>query len=151
MSDEQAVREYLVRKINLWLHNGEYPQETISGLVVAAIENDAANGNGCRDEYERMLRTGDMRDEYALCAGREVIDFLSDEIDEGSGGWIHDLILDIIDMNDSNMARMLGDSWLPTNPDDIEWPDNEEDDEWGDSDECESNESLNGVSADYYD
>ncbi|HEY6020999.1 MAG TPA: hypothetical protein VIY48_14175 [Candidatus Paceibacterota bacterium] len=144
MSDEQVIREYLVRKINMWIHD-EYPQNTISAMVARAIADDAANGNGCREEYERMLRTGDMREEYAACAGSEVIEYLTDEIIEGSGGWVHDLIMDIIDMNDSDMARMLGDSWLPTDPDNIEWSNDDDDDE------CGSNESLNGVDADYYD
>lgn len=122
MNETQAIREYIVRKMSLWIDSEQWSREQVMAAVAEDISTDAGNGNGDREEYER----GYQRDEYALCAGNAIAGWLENLAKDCSSGLAQSMLLDIVDLGDRDMLAMLGEGFLP-DVDDIEWPESDDD------------------------
>ncbi len=129
MTHEQAIRQFIVGKVYNWLTSDDSLNAEIERRVSESIADDASRGNGCREEYETMLRTGAQRELYADCAGVEVIGVLNEMIDSESSGIAHDLLNDLLDTGDSDQRVMLGELFLPSSADYIDWPDDDEEED----------------------
>lgn len=125
MSDAQAVREYVVRKVTVHVDNTQELYWPVRGAAIAAVQEDMGTGWD-RDAFVMMLNGRGQTDrrEVAEVVGLAVCDTLR-ALFEGDDA-VHLLLQDLVDLGDREQVAMFGEHFMPGTYD---WPADDEDDE----------------------
>jgi hypothetical protein len=126
-----AIRRWTVQRITLIVDNTEDIFSRVNTAAAEAVREGVGYPSPTRADYEYMLRTGDRRDEYTSVVGTYVCEALEDWLTElGLDTDPRVLLLrDLLSLEDSVQAEMLGNHYLPERADDIDWSSDDDDDE----------------------
>ncbi len=133
MSD--AVYDYLANEIAKFIDND--PSETLYHRVLEAARNAVRDDMGTgytREMYAEMLRGRGDRYEYEHAVGPAVVEVIRAWLDECDDSPPLALLRELLDLDASAISDRLGEHYLPTDIDDIEWDEDESDEDPDDED-----------------
>ncbi len=128
----QEIREYTGRQITLILDNDEETHDAITALTINSIINDHGSG-WALGQYAEMLAgrgaSGYGRDDYARAAGSRISEYISeyvgtlaDTMPGFDGSIAHLLLMDLLDLGDTDMWALVAETFLPERMEDIPCP-----------------------------
>ncbi len=111
---ETAIREYLLRKLTLWIDNDGGLHTAATAAAMEAVTDESGTYSDA-DAHLTNYRT--RPDEFYDGIGNNIADLIGewvDEAKEASGDHVMVKVLDdILDLSDSTFRRMLGEHFAP--------------------------------------
>jgi hypothetical protein len=118
----EAIRRYVVHHVTLVMDNDQRMYNRLTDAAAMAITGEMGSPAPTREDYERMLRTGNRRDEYVTAVGQAVAGELAGNLMDLDQADLWTMVLiGLLDLNDPVQADMLGEYYLPELADDIDW------------------------------
>jgi hypothetical protein len=118
MSEQQAIREYIVRKVTLIIDNTQELYWPVRQAAIDAAQHDMGTGWDREDFLEMLAGRGrtDLR-EVAEVVGIAVCDVIGEWLDLNDP--LHGMLADLLDLNDREQGVMFGAHFMPEADD---WP-----------------------------
>jgi hypothetical protein len=122
VSDSQAVREYVVRKVTLIVDNTQSLYRPVKRAALDAVQNNMGTGWD-RDQFVMMLGGRGQTDrlEVAAVVGSAVCGVIGEWIDYDNP--LHAMLGDILDLDDRAQQELFGEHYMPEEDD---WPTDDE-------------------------
>ncbi len=128
---EASARTWIVATLTLHIDNDWALYQMVTGSAVEAVRDYApGESDGGRSAFQMALADrgapGYTREDYANAVGEAVADAIGEWLDSMvTASSATALLTDVLDLNDSTQAAMLGDYYLPESVEDAFGDDDE--------------------------